>query len=100
MDDRRATRGPRSADRADGGVSAWTGCGIAGPRRRSYAQGFAGTFELKRTDDGYVWETPAGPGAVMRFTATVKGDTWREVGEYIAADWPLGTPIAPASSTP
>jgi hypothetical protein len=83
---------------------------------RSYAQGYAGTFELKLTADGYTWEVPAGPGAVMRFTATVKGDTWREVGEYVAAgkppvksfemnlkrvgdtDWPLGTPIAPAAA--
>ena len=80
---------------------------------RSYAQGHAGTFELKLTKEGYVWETPAGPDAVMRFTATVKGDSWREVGEYVAkgkppvksfemnlkkvgdTDWPLGTPIAP-----
>src|SRR5688500_14982063 len=80
---------------------------------RSYAQGYAGTFELTLTKDGYVWETPAGPGAVMRFTATVKGTSWREVGEYIAkgkpavksfemnlqkvgdTDWPLGAPIKP-----
>jgi hypothetical protein len=81
---------------------------------RSYAQGNSGTFELKLTTDGYTWEIPAGPNAVIRFTATVKGDKWREVGEYVAAgkppvqnfemnltrvsastDWPLGTPIAP-----
>jgi hypothetical protein len=80
---------------------------------RSYAQGMAGTFELRPTADGYVWETPAGPGAVIRFTATIQGDHWREVGAYIAAgkppvptfemdltrvgdtDWPLTTPIAP-----
>jgi hypothetical protein len=59
-----------------------------------------------------------GPGAVMRYTATVKGDTWREVGEYIAGDkpgvpmfemnlmrvgdseWPLGTPIPPSVAKP
>ena len=80
---------------------------------RSYAQGYAGTFELVLTADGYTWEVPAGPSAVMRFTATVKDNTWREVGAYVAADkppvpsfemnltrigdteWPLGTPIAP-----
>jgi len=55
---------------------------------RSYAQGMAGTFELKLTADGYTWEIPAGPGAIVRFTATVKGDTWREVGEYIAGKAP------------
>jgi len=80
---------------------------------RSYAQGYAGTFEMKLTADGYIWEVPAGPDAVIRFTATIKGDRWREVGEYVAAgkpgmptfemnlqhagdtDWPLGTPITP-----
>ena len=80
---------------------------------RSYAQGFAGTFELKLTGDGYVWEMPAGPGAIVRYTATIKGGHWREVGEYVAAgkppvhtfemnlkrvgdtDWPLGTPVGP-----
>jgi hypothetical protein len=81
---------------------------------RSYAQGLVGTFELKLTPTGYVWEIPAGPSAVIRFTATIQGDTWREVGEYVAGDkppvgtfemnltrkgdteWPLGTPIAPS----
>jgi hypothetical protein len=80
---------------------------------RSYAMGLAGTFELTPTADGFVWETPAGRDAVVRYTATVKGDEWREVGEYIAGgkppvqtfemnlkrvgetDWPLGNPIGP-----
>jgi opacity protein-like surface antigen len=85
---------------------------------RSYAQGYAGTFELRLTADGYVWEVPAGPGGVMRFTATIKGDQWREVGEYVAAgkagvpafemnltrvkatDWPLGIPVTPSDTLP
>jgi hypothetical protein len=85
---------------------------------RSYAQGHAGTFEMRLTADGYTWEVPAGPGAVMRFTATVTGDRWREIGEYVAGDkpprqmfemnlrrvgetdWPLGTPIAPSVTNP
>ncbi|MEO8706338.1 MAG: DUF1579 domain-containing protein, partial [Kofleriaceae bacterium] len=76
----------------------------------------AGTFEMKLTADGYVWEVPAGPGAVMRFTATIKGDHWREVGEYVAAgkpgvpafemnltktgatEWPLGIPVTPSDT--
>jgi hypothetical protein len=80
---------------------------------RSYAQGRAGTFELKLTADGYIWEIPAGPDAIIRFTTTVKGNHWREVGEYLAkastpvqtfemnlvrvgdTDWPLTTPISP-----
>lgn len=84
---------------------------------RSYAQGQAGTFELKLTADGYVWEIPAGPDAIIRFTATVKDKHWREVGEYIAkgkpamqtfemnltrvgeTDWPLATPVPPGVAT-
>jgi hypothetical protein len=80
---------------------------------RSYTQGMAGTFELTPNPDGYVWEIPAGPDAVIRFTATVTADHWREVGEYVAngaapvqtfemnlqkvgdTDWPLDTPISP-----
>ena len=77
---------------------------------RSYAQGFAGTFEIKPTGDGYVWEIPAGP-MTLRYTATVKDNHWREVGERIMpgqppvqifemnltkvgdTDWPLGKPV-------
>lgn len=80
---------------------------------RSYAQGNAGTFDLTPTDTGYIWEVPAGPGAIVRFTATVTKDTWREVGEYVKGtsppfqtfemnltrvgdtDWPLGAPVTP-----
>ncbi len=79
---------------------------------RSYAMGYAGTFVLTPTGDGYVWEVPAGPG-LIRYTATVKDGTWHEVGERIFpgkpavpifemnlkrvrdTDWPLGTPISP-----
>ena len=75
--------------------------------------GFAGTFELVLTDTGYTWETPAGPDAVMKYTATITPTTWHEVGAFVAAgkppvemftmtlakvgdtEWPLGTPIAP-----
>ena len=49
---------------------------------RSYAMDMAGTFPLTLTDTGYVWEVPAGPGKV-RYTATIHGDSFREVGEYV-----------------
>jgi len=80
---------------------------------RSYAQGQAGTFDLDLTPTGYTWHIPAGPEAIIRFTATVTADHWREVGEYVAAgkppvptfemnltrvgdtDWPLVTPVTP-----
>src|SRR5262245_61865422 len=81
---------------------------------RSYAMGFAGTFELTPTAHGYVWEIPAGPEAVIRYTAVVKDGRWREVGEHVSpgkpavqifemnlkrvgdTDWPLGTPVDPS----
>ena len=48
----------------------------------SYAQGRSGDFPLTPTADGYVWEIPAGP-AKIRYTAVLKGDAWREIGERI-----------------
>jgi hypothetical protein len=54
----------------------------------SWALGRSGTFPLRLTDDGYVWETPAGPGAVIRYTATIRDGRWHEVGKRIACDAP------------
>ena len=33
--------------------------------------------------DGYVWETPGGPNAIIRYTATIKDGTLHEVGDRI-----------------
>jgi hypothetical protein len=52
----------------------------------SYAMGHSGDFALQVRPDGYVWETPAGPGAIIRYTATIGGGAWREVGDRIAGD--------------
>ena len=52
----------------------------------SYALGRSGAFALRLTGDGYVWEVPAGPGAVIRYTATLRDGTWREIGERIAGE--------------
>jgi hypothetical protein len=78
---------------------------------RSYAMGRAGDFAFTPLPDGYTWETPAGPGAVIRYTATVKGDSLLEVGDRIVAgqdpvrifemelkriadtSWPAGDPV-------
>jgi len=54
----------------------------------SWAQGHAGAFPIRPTADGYVWETPAGPGAIIRYTATIGDGTLREVGHRIAGDAP------------
>lgn len=61
------------------------------PVRRTYtmhshAMGFVGDFPLEVRPDGYSWTRPAGPGAVIRYTATVKGGEWREVGERVAGE--------------
>ena len=55
-----------------------------GYRLHSYALGHAGDFTLTPTETGYVWEIPAGPSAVIRYTATFAGGTWTEVGDYVA----------------
>ena len=55
---------------------------------RSWAMGQSGEFAITPTADGYVWERPAGPGAIMRYTASVKGDTFSETGEFIAEGRP------------
>lgn len=52
---------------------------------RSYKGGLRGDFPLKPTDEGYVWEVPAGPGAIVRYTATIRGDRLHEVGHRIVA---------------
>lgn len=49
----------------------------------SYAQGRSGDFALVPRADGYTWEIPAGP-VTIRYTATIGGGKWREVGDRIA----------------
>lgn len=54
----------------------------------SWAQGRSGVFPLTPTADGYVWTTPGGPNATIRYTAVIQGDTWREIGEYVVEGQP------------
>jgi hypothetical protein len=49
---------------------------------RSYAMGLSGDYVFTPTDDGFMWEIPAGP-AIIRYTTTIKNGTWREVGDRI-----------------
>jgi hypothetical protein len=56
----------------------------------SYAQGMAGDFPLKLEPDGYSWELPAGPGASIRYRATIGGGAWKEVGYRVAG---AGEPV-------
>ena len=80
---------------------------------RSDAQGFSGDYVFEATDDGFRWETPAGPNAKMQYVAVVRDGTWHEVGTYVAegqpprqmiemrltrvgdTDWPAGGAVSP-----
>ncbi|MEP7154391.1 MAG: DUF1579 domain-containing protein [Betaproteobacteria bacterium] len=48
----------------------------------AHAMGNVGDFAISPTTDGYTWEVPAGPRTI-RYTATIKADTLKEVGDYI-----------------
>jgi hypothetical protein len=50
---------------------------------RSYAGDSAGTFPFEAKPSGFVWSTPAGPDAITRYTATITGDRWDQIGEYV-----------------
>lgn len=50
----------------------------------SWALGRGGVFPIRPTPDGYIWEIPAGPGTIIRYTATIRDGTLREIGERIA----------------
>jgi hypothetical protein len=57
---------------------------------RSHAHGRKGDFPLTPTADGYTWDVPAGPGAIVRYTATIKDNRLHEVGDRIAGS---GDPV-------
>ena len=54
----------------------------------SWAQGHGGVFPFRVTADGYEWELPAGPGATIRYTATVTANTLVERGYRVAGNAP------------
>jgi len=55
---------------------------------RSWAMGRGGDFAFTPLPDGYAWEIPAGPGATIKYRATIKDETLVEVGDHHAADRP------------
>lgn len=80
---------------------------------RSHAQGYSGDYLFEATEDGFRWETPAGPNAKIEYVAVVRDGTWHEVGTYVAegqpprqmiemrltrvgdTDWPAGGAVDP-----
>jgi hypothetical protein len=48
-----------------------------------FLDGSIKVVEGRVNPDGYVWEIPAGPMKI-RYTAVIKPDSWREIGEYIS----------------
>jgi hypothetical protein len=55
---------------------------------RTQAMGYAGDAAVTLIPNGYIWESPAGPGAVMRYTTTLKDGVWHEVGERVVGNAP------------
>lgn len=55
---------------------------------RSYANGYSGDYRFERTEDGFRWETPAGPNARIEYVATVRDGTWHEVGTWVTEGQP------------
>lgn len=55
---------------------------------KSWALGRQGDFPLTVTADGYIWSVPAGPNAIVRYTAVIKDGAWREIGEYVMEGQP------------
>ena len=79
----------------------------------AYANGHFGDYPFEVTEDGFKWETPAGPNAKVLYVATIKDGEWHEVGDYVAEGqpprrfielrlrrigdtaWPGGDPVSP-----
>ena len=51
----------------------------------SHAQSYYGIHPLQTTEDGFIWEMPAGPTKI-RFTTSIKAGIWSEVGDRIMPD--------------
>ena len=51
---------------------------------RSYVMGYAGDYPLTVTENGFSWSHPMGPGATLRYQATITGDEWHEIGERVS----------------
>jgi hypothetical protein len=87
------------------------------PQKRVYVMtarggGRSGNFSFRLTQDGYVWVIGS-EARGLRYTGTIKGDTWNELGQTVApghdpvqmsqftvrrigsTDWPDGGAVPP-----
>ena len=55
---------------------------------RSYTRGHGGTYPFAPRPDGFVWSTPAGPNARMRYTARIHDGGWAQTGEFVMPGQP------------
>lgn len=55
---------------------------------RTYSMGYSGDYPLEVRPDGFSWSHPAGPGATIRYNATVRDGEWHEVGERVVEGAP------------
>lgn len=80
---------------------------------RSHAMGFAADFPLTVTANGFSWSRREGPDREIRYTTTITGGEWHEIGERLSpgkppvktfemrlrrlsdTKWPLGEPVPP-----
>ena len=55
---------------------------------RAHAMGYAGDYPLEVRPDGFRWVQPMGPGASIRYTATIRNGEWHEIGERLEGSAP------------
>jgi hypothetical protein len=55
---------------------------------RSYANGYSGDYPFAPAEDGFRWETPAGPNVKIQYVATIRDGVWHEVGDYVVEGQP------------
>lgn len=55
---------------------------------RTYANGRYGDYPFEVTEDGFRWETPAGAGARVVYSARVRDGEWDQTGDYVVDGQP------------
>jgi len=58
---------------------------------RAYSAGHWADTELRLTPQGFSWTLTTSPGLVTRYTASIDGDLWEEVGQKSQNSAPWST---------